>query len=250
MLSETRWKEIIDLVNEQKSISVQELTALLNSSESTIRRDLTVLDRKGLLNKVHGGATAIESSYADIDDDVSVREQLFRNEKKQIARYAASLVTSSDFIFLDAGTTTGQIIDFLENKNTIFVTNAISHAQKLAVLGFKVHILGGEMKSKTEAIVGSETVRAMDRFNFTKCFLGTNAVSPSRGFSTPEVNESMVKEKALLLSRERFVLCDASKFNKVSPVKFGDFNDATILTCGLLDPNLKQYSNIVEVNLK
>ncbi|MFV0465696.1 MAG: DeoR/GlpR family DNA-binding transcription regulator [Lachnospiraceae bacterium] len=250
MLSEMRWKEIVDMVNDKKSVSVLELSMFLNASESTIRRDLTILDQKGLVNKVHGGATTIESGFAQIDDEISIREQLFQEEKKRIAKYAASLIAPGDFIFLDAGTTTGHVIDYLEHKDTIFVTNAVSHAQKLAAAGFKVHILGGEMKSSTDAIVGAETVKALERFHFTKCFMGTNAASPSRGFSTPELNEALVKEKAILMSRECFILCDASKFSKISPVRFCPFKDAVVLTTSLQDKKLRQYTNIVEVMSK
>lgn len=99
MLSEKRWNEILKIVEQQKSVSVTELTERLNTSESTIRRDLTVLDKKGLLNKVHGGATSLAMGYAGRDDEVEYRENMNREEKTRIARYAAELIQSDDLFF-------------------------------------------------------------------------------------------------------------------------------------------------------
>lgn len=139
------------------------------------------------------------------------------------------------------------MIQYIDAKDAIFVTNATVHARKLAAKGFKVYLLGGEMKASTEAVVGGETVSALMKYHFTKCFVGANGVSPSMGFSTPDVNEAMVKEKALEQSRERYVLCDASKFNKISPVTFGRFDQATVITSYLEDDTYRKYKNIVEV---
>ena len=96
-----------------------------------------------------------------------------RNEKEQIARYAASLISDNDFIYIDAGTTTELLIDYIEQRrNVTFVTNGISHAKKLTQAGFRVHILGGEFKLETEAIVGEEAMLLLDKYNFTKRILG------------------------------------------------------------------------------
>lgn len=154
MLTEQRYEKILDLVNEKKSVTVKEMTELLDSSESTIRRDLTVLHKKGRLVKVFGGAVAIDMEYRTKDEEVNRREDENKEAKEQIARFAASLIRADDFVFLDAGTTTAWIPDFLIEKSAVFVTNGIAHAKKLARLGVEVHLLGGEYKSSTEAIVG------------------------------------------------------------------------------------------------
>lgn len=247
MLTEKRLNDIVKLVNERNSISVMELTERFHASESTIRRDLTVLHKKGLLHKVHGGATSLEMGYAAKDDEVAIRENLNRDEKTLIARYAASLIEDHDFVFLDAGTTTELMIDCIPQTMAVFVTNAVGHAKKLANRGFRVYMLGGEFKNATEAVVGSETIAGLNKYHFTKCFVGTNGVSVNTGFSTPDLNEALVKEKAMEQSKDRYVLCDASKFNKISPVMFGEFSRATVITTRLQDETYRQYSNIVEV---
>lgn len=82
--------------------------------------------------------------------------------------YAARLVVPNDFIYIDAGTTTEYLIDYLEEKNATYVTNAVTHARKLAIAGFKVILIGGELKGLTEAVVGNQAIITIDRMNFNK----------------------------------------------------------------------------------
>lgn len=247
MLIETRLNEILHLLEVRKSITVLELTQELDASESTIRRDLTLLHNRGLLNKVYGGATSLELGYMTLDDEVANRQNKNREEKIKIAQYAATLVKTDDFVFLDAGTTTELLIDYLEEKNAVFVTNATVHAKKLAQKGFKIYILGGELKASTEAVIGGEAIVGLSKYHFTKGFWGTNGVNVSIGYSTPDVNEAGVKRKAMEQCRERYVLCDSSKFNQISPVSFANFSSATCITVKCLDGTYRKYSNILEV---
>lgn len=247
LLIENRLRRILNLVEEQGSISVQELTKRLKISESTVRRDLTTLDGKGLLIKVHGGAVSLENSYTTKDADVTYRLSLNKDEKLFIAKYAASLIKADDFVYIDAGTTTGLMLDYINTKSTIFVTNALSHGKKLSSLGFTVYLLGGEIKASTEAIIGYEAVLSISKYNFTKGFFGSNGISLEKGFTTPEPKEAAVKEQALKRCRESYILCDQSKFNKVSPITFGALESSTIITTKLKDKAFSSYDNILEV---
>ena len=139
------------------------------------------------------------------------------------------------------------MIPYLTEHSAAFVTNAVSHALHLAENGFRVILIGGEVKAATEAIVGNEAYVNLKKFNFTKGFWGTNGVSPSAGFSTPDINEAMVKECALLHTQQAYILCDSSKFYHTSPVTFGEFEDGIILTDRLPDESFQKYENIVVV---
>ncbi len=249
MLAEERFDIILKLLEQRGAVTVQELTHRLNTSESTIRRDLTLLQNSGKLIKVHGGATAITPSFSPKDDPVERRQDLNRGEKMRIAQYAAQMIHKDDFVFLDAGTTTGLLVDFLTEKDATFVTGAAIHAKKLAQRGFRVFMLGGEFKASTETVVGAETMMALQKYNFTKGFFGANGVSVQAGLSTPDVSEGMVKRQAMAQCRERFVLADSSKFGKVSPVTFGDFTGSQIITTYLEDKAYRQYANITQVDL-
>ena len=95
--------------------------------------------------------------------------------------------------------------------------------------------------------MGNEAYVNLKKFNFTKGFWGTNGASPSAGFSTPDINEAMVKECALSHTQQAYILCDSSKFYHTSPVTFGEFEDGIILTDRLPDESFKKYENIVVV---
>lgn len=247
MLTEERFAKILSILERMGSVTVQQLMTELDASESTVRRDLNTLDANGQLVKVHGGAILKNTVYSTIDDEVVHRKEQNREAKDKIARYAAGLITAEDFVYIDAGTTTERMIDYIANRQAVFVTNAIGHAKKLAEHGCKVYILGGEFKAVTEAIVGEEAVFTLDKYNFTKGFWGANGVSLQRGFSTPELKEAMVKRKSMENCRDCYILADESKFSQISRVTFAPFEKATVITTELKQEIYKDCSNIIKV---
>jgi len=247
MLTEERLKEIGRIVKEKGSVSIQELMETLDISESTARRDLAVLDEQGRLQKVRGGAMVLGDTYSTREDTVLQKKDKNLEAKRQIARYAASLIAADDFVYLDAGTTTELMIDYLTEKRVTFVTNAVSHARKLSQAGYITYILGGEFKATTEAIVGDEAIAALSKYNFTKGFWGTNGIHHKAGFSTPDVKEANVKKTAMEHCAARYVLGDPSKFSQISCVKFGEFANACIITTQAPDKIYRQCKNLIEV---
>lgn len=230
MLSEQRQGIILKFLEEKRSITVSELTELLDVSESTARRDIAVLDKAGKLVKVFGGAVALENHYVSKEPTVAQKTQVNKEEKIQIARYAAPLIRPDDFVYLDAGTTTGYMLDFLEGTKATFVTNAVAHAQRLAAKGIHVLLVGGTLKSTTEAVVGETAALMLRDYHFTVGFFGTNGVCRDAGFTTPDVSEALVKKTAIGQCRKAYVLCDHTKFNVVSSVTFAPLSGAGILT--------------------
>ena len=249
MLTEERYAAILKLLEEKKAVSVLELTELLNSSESTIRRDLTALHRMGKLTKVHGGATSINGVYQVTEDKTSVRHNLHVEEKDRIAQCAASLVHKNDFVFLDAGTTTERMIDYLHEQDAVYVTNGIVHARKLAEKGLEAYILSGKIKAVTEAIVGTEAVHSLQRYRFSIGFFGTNGMRVGDGFSTPDIEEARVKTEAIQRCNKRYVLADPSKYNQLYSVIFADLSQAAVITTALPDKQLRSHTTVIETDL-
>lgn len=247
MLTEERFKIIIDKLQEKKAVKINELMELLDTSESTIRRDLNTLHKMRKINKVHGGATIIEASDTQ-DEEIKIREKINIEEKEVIAKYAAGLIKKNDFIYIDAGTTTELMISHITENKATFVTNSIGVAKKLAQRGLKTYIIGGEFKISTEAIVGIEAVQGLMKYNFTKGFFGTNGISERTGFSTPDILEAKVKEEAVKRSTKAYILADESKFNKNSSITFAKLNEATIITNKIYNNIIKKYTEILEVN--
>jgi len=230
MLAEERMNEILSLVNERGSVTVPQLMELLDASESTIRRDLVKLDSMRRLVKVHGGATALPHEYVSSDLAYASRYGLCVEEKREIARLAATKVAPGDFVFIDAGTTTEFLADYLTEYSAVYVTNSLPLAGKLLTRGLRCLLPGGEVKATTMALVGEETTGALMRYHFTVGFFGTNGMDIEDGFTTPEFSEATVKQVALQHSQRRYMLADSSKFSKTSLVTFAAFDAATVIT--------------------
>lgn len=246
MLTNTRHDQILKLLAQRGSISLQELKDVLNTSESTIRRDLTQLHNEGRLVKVFGGAVACEK-MDQTDIQVLDREIQNREKKQMIAAYGAKLIQPRDFVYIDAGTTTACLIPFLTEKTATYVTNAPSHAIKMAQAGLNVMLLGGNMKHSTEAVVGSLTCSQLERYHFSIAFLGTNGVSLHAQLSTPDPEEAMVKSTVVRRSRNCYVLCDHTKFHKISPATFAAIEDVILLTDSVPEGAFRDIPNIVDI---
>jgi DeoR family fructose operon transcriptional repressor len=230
MLTSDRQNEIIKIVNRSGSATVSELMSRFDASESTIRRDLIFLDKAGKLKKVHGGANSIKDSFFSVEYDMDTKSALNVGEKEIIGKYAASLINDDDFVFIDAGSSTMHMVDNIAPSKAVFVTNGIAHAKKLTKKGLKVFVIGGELKLSTEAIIGIEAVSGIQKYNFTKAFIGTNGISVTRGLTTPDVEEAMLKSRVCELSYVTFVLADSTKFGVTSSVTFADIKNVCLIT--------------------
>lgn len=244
MLTEERYERILQILNDRNAVSVAEFSSLLNISESTIRRDLNTLAEMGKLNKVFGGATAIRSSSGIYETGVANRAETMSEEKTAIGQYAADLIHDDDFVYIDAGTTTSRLIDFIHNKKATYVTNGIIHGQKLISKGLNTYIIGGKIKPLTEAVVGASGIRNIEVLNFTKAFMGTNGIDIQAGFTTPDIDEARIKEAAVRNSYMTFVLADHTKFRRVCAATFAPLKVGCIITD--LCPD-HQYSEITIV---
>lgn len=250
MLTERRQEEIVRLVYERESITVAELKEILNTSESTIRRDIITLDKEGRLTKVFGGAIALHPAQI-VNKELSMvqKQELQTTEKQAIARYAASLIEPEDCVYLDAGTTTGWMIEYIRQEKATYITNALSHAKRLADKGFNVILIGGEPKSSTDAIVGGEAVLNLQKYHFSKGFFGVNGVDRLSGFTTPDVKEAVVKQAAVKNTQpaHRYFLTTSSKFGEVYAVTFAGFEGGTILTEDNVSEVLPKSIEIINV---
>ena len=250
MLQEERFNFIISELTRRGAVTVAELSEALNTSQSTIRRDIGELDAVGRLKKVFGGAVPLENKVITVDYDFAVREKTQSEEKTEIGRYAASLIERGDFIYIDAGTTTAQMIPYIDADlagSINIVTNSLPHGTELAKRGFRVYMPGGNLKLATLALVGGAALEYIDRFYFSKCFMGANGVSMELGLTTPELEEGRVKTLVVSRSHETFVLCDSSKFGNRSAVRFCGLKDAVIITEHLYKAEFREMAEIREV---
>ncbi len=198
---------------------------------------------------MHGGAVRLELSGSDSEIAILERASQNKDRKLEIARHAASLISPGDYVFLDAGSTTGYMIVYLKEKRAIYVTNSVSHAADLVKKGFKVLLIGGEMRDNTDVIVGADAILHIQKYNFSKGFFGTNGIDVKLGFTTNDVREALIKRVAIekTAAEGRFILADRTKFGKTSAVTFAELRDVTVLTDGYPGEKYSEISDLVVV---
>ncbi|MFB5663934.1 DeoR/GlpR family DNA-binding transcription regulator [Alteribacillus sp. HJP-4] len=229
---------ILLALKEKDVVSVQELVKNTGASESTIRRDLTDLEKESAVKRVHGGASL---SKRKTDEATLVEKQSINQpEKKKIAAAAAALVKEKDCLFLDAGTTTLEVIPYLEHKDVVVVTNGIPHVQILLDAGIDTYVLGGKAKQGTAALVGDKAAAALREFRFDLCFLGINGIDKRFGYTTPDPDEALIKRTALSLSAKTYVLADQAKIGEVSFARVASLDEASIITSDKLATDQQQ----------
>lgn len=200
MLTPERHQLILQLLKEKQTVKIQELVDLTKTSESTIRRDLTQLEKGKFLKRIHGGAARLQGKL----QEPSMNEKSSKNlhEKRQIAQYAAQLVEEGDCIYLDAGSTVLEMIPYLP-KDIVVVTNGLMHLGALLDRNITTYIIGGFAKRTTNAVIGRGAVASLELYRFDKCFMGVNGIHPEFGYTTPDQEEAFIKQTAISLSRRR-----------------------------------------------
>lgn len=246
LLESERHQIIVDSLKERNTVKLQDLVDRTNSSESTIRRDLTQLEEGKYLKRVHGGAARLQGKLKE----PSMTEKSSKNlqSKQRIAAYAGNLVEDGDSIYLDAGSTVFEIIPFLP-QNIVVVTNGLMHVNELLEREIKTYLIGGYAKPKTKAVVGRGALESLEQYRFDKCFMGVNGVHSQFGFTTPDQEEAQVKQLAISLSREAYVLADESKFSEIAFSKITGLHSAIIITNSLEADVEAQFSSKTKVKV-
>lgn len=208
MILEKRLDIIIDTLNKEKKVSNRYLTEKLGISESTLRRDLSYLQDQGKIKRVHGGAILnIESN----ENDFIYNEKSHIEEKIIISKKASKLIGNAKFIFIDAGSTCHGLIDYLDQDMEItVVTNGLMHLERLISKNIPTILLEGMVKPSTRVVCGEKTLDAISKYNFDLTFVGANGYD-DRAYYTADINEALVKERAIVNAARAYVLADTSK---------------------------------------
>jgi DeoR family fructose operon transcriptional repressor len=229
--AEERQQAIAQLVTETGRWSVNDLAARFEVTTETVRRDLSALERIGLVRRVHGGAVAGDR-LAVIDTALGERDVAHAEEKDRIAQAALpQLPTAGGSILLDAGTTTSRLAAALPGDLQLVVaTHAVPIAARLAARGnLDLHLLPGRVRPTTHAAVGADTVAALADLRADVAFIGTNGLTLDHGLSTPDVDEAAVKRAMVRGARRVVVLADSSKIGVESPVRFATIEQLDVL---------------------
>ena len=241
-----RREHILEKVKRETSY-ISDLANELDVSEVTVRRDIKNLEKENLVQIHHGGA--VQFINTEVETGMDIREQIFNSEKDQIGRYAASLVNDGDLIFIDSGTTTKAMINYLKDKkDVVLVTNGFKNMEIGIMNDMKnLILLGGEFWPGTYSFLGSITEDELKLFHFDKSFIGVNGVDKTVGLTNANINESSLKKKAIQQSEITYTLVDHSKFNKKSKYFFASINETTIITNNM-EKGYEELKNVIAVN--
>jgi DeoR family fructose operon transcriptional repressor len=228
---EERQQAIAALVAERGRVAVAAVAEEFGVTTETVRRDLAVLERAGMLRRVHGGAVPI-GALTLVEPGLGERHGRRSEAKKAIAAAAFDLLPGAEgSIVLDGGTTTAALAELLPaDRRLLAVTSSVPIAARLsAAPGLTLHVLGGRVRGITQCAVGEATVRALGDLRVDVAFLGANGISPTHGFTTPDDAEASVKRAMVRAGQRVVVLADSSKLDREHLVRFAAPEDVDVL---------------------
>ncbi len=233
LLAEQRRDVIVEQVRARGAVRVSELAEHLGVSDMTVRRDLDVLARRRLVDKVHGGATAVgERSTEEPGFTAKVTREL--DEKDAIAAAAAELVEPGAAIGLSGGTTTWRLAHRLAaTPRLTVVTNSLAvadvlHAQGSESRGTTVILTGG-VRTPSEALVGPVAVAALRSLNLDLVFLGVHGMTAAAGFTTPNMTERDTDRALVDAGQQLVVVADHTKWGTVGISTIAELGEADVL---------------------
>ncbi|WP_245816992.1 DeoR/GlpR family DNA-binding transcription regulator [Geodermatophilus saharensis] len=237
--AEERQQAIATLVVEQGRIAVTAVAEHFGVTTETVRRDLAVLERAGVLRRVHGGAVPA-AALSLVETALAERHGTRAEAKRKIAAAALDLLPGpGGSILLDGGSSTAALAEVLPTDRNLFVaTNSVPIAARLAtVAGLTLHVLGGRVRGLTQCAVGETPVRALADLRADVAFLGTNGIAPGHGLTTPDEAEASVKRAMVRAGQRVVVLADSSKLGREQLVRFAALDDVdVVVTDGEADP--------------
>jgi DeoR family transcriptional regulator, fructose operon transcriptional repressor len=229
LYAEERHQLMVDRARSEGRVEVATLAAELDVTAETVRRDLSMLERHGLLRRVHGGAMPIER--LNFEPELTARDAAMQTEKERIAKAAANELPKGGTILLDAGTTTARLAEVMPtDREYTVVTNALPIAMMLSGrANITVLMVGGRVRGRTLATVDEWALGRLRETYVDIAFLGANGISIERGLTTPDVAEAAVKRAMIGATRRTIVLADHTKMGNDQFARFGDLQDVDLL---------------------
>jgi DeoR family lactose phosphotransferase system repressor len=247
VLKEERHRIILNKVNEKKIIKICDLVDELEATEMTLRRDLTYLESKGLLIRIHGGARSNDSFKEELS--LSEKRNINIDKKLEIAKIVGSLVKENDIIYIGPGTTNELIYDYLNVSYAKIVTNSLSVFEKFKDDSrYDVILIGGKLRHRSNTFIGNFANEICKKMIVDLAFVGTNGILDNR-VTTRNEDEGICQNIILEKSKKPYILCDSTKFELEDFCTFYKLNkDVTIITDSNISKELKdKYLKICNV---
>ncbi len=240
-----RHQIILDLLIKDKYLEVSELCGLLDVSAVTVRKDLKLLEGKGLLFRTHGGAS-LENPYIN-ERAINEKEKIFIEEKNRIGKAAAELITENDSIMIASGTTVQAFARFIVPKDKLTVITSSLNVV-LHLLGNKnidILQLGGYVRHSSASVAGNHSRDILESVSCSKLYLGVDGLDMDYGLSTSSLEEAQLNRMMVDAAQKIIVLADSSKFGKKSFARICPLNkiDQIITNKGIYSSMTKKLED-------
>jgi DeoR/GlpR family transcriptional regulator of sugar metabolism len=221
--------EIAELLEEKGRVEITELGALLSVSEMTIRRDMEVLEREGILKRVRGGA--ISATSRSYEPPFALRMQRNAEAKRRIGRAAAEMVSEGETVIIDVGTTALAVAEALKDRrNLTTVTPSLRAAWLLADNAeLRVIVTGGIVRPRERSLVGFLSDKAFENLYCDTYFMGIGGIDVDAGFTEFNLDDARVKQEAMRYSRRCIAVADATKLGRVAFARVADLEQVDAL---------------------
>lgn len=219
---------IMDYIREHGSVQVDQLSGHLQVTPQTIRRDLNRLYQQKLLTRVHGGA--IVNDHVE-NLGYGARKILMTEEKVDIARRVAEILPDNSSLFINIGTTTERVAEFLfDRKNMLVITNNINVASTLwPAPGVDVMIAGGAIRRSDGGIVGSSAEEFIANFKVDYAIIGCSSIDYDGELFDFDLREVRVTRAIIKHARAVILVSDSMKFERQAPIRIGDLSSIETL---------------------
>jgi len=250
LMGEERRTQILQIVRSTGRVRVNELATHFDTSAVTIRNDLNALHQRGLVYRSHGGAVLPDTILRE--SPVHERLKAHAEEKRRIGAMAATLINDGETIILDSGTTTLEIARQIKKKQGVqVITNGVNIAAELLdARDVQLFIVGGTVRGESASISGRFTEEMFEQFSADKMFLSGAGCDLDFGVSGANLEETMVNQAMLRISREIILVADASKFSKRSMARITHFSEIdTVISDASLDAATQERLRSLGCNL-
>jgi len=234
MFREERLRQIIEIAYDKKKLIVSDLADQFNRSPSSIRLDLTELEKRGILKRTHGGAILAEKAETDFifgKNFLNLRLETNKPEKEKIAKAVTELIHDGDSIMIDGGSTTYYVAKQLSTKRglTVITTSLNLLPSLIECSDMKVYMTGGLIHRDFQDAIGEISVDSLQRFTPDVAIMGIDAFSLDQGFTTTEPAMAQIKKQMFSVSKKPIIVADYSKFGKACLFHVADLKDVFAL---------------------
>ncbi|MGI6168752.1 MAG: DeoR/GlpR family DNA-binding transcription regulator [Christensenellales bacterium] len=249
MLAVTRRNKIRSIVLEKKSVTIGELSKQFSVTEETIRRDLKSLEDEGVLTRTYGGAYVDKGVRSDLN--LSIRESLFVENKRRMAKEAAELVKNGDSIFLDCSTTALQLCEYIADMRITVLTNSLKVTMWLMEKeNIQLILVGGLLSSDSLGFFSQATYQSLQSYYVDKAFISCRSLHMEFGMSDPTESQAEIRKLVMERAGNVYIMADHTKLDRVSFIKIGDLDHVdVIITDTVLSPEWQDFCKKKQIRM-